>query len=308
MKECPKCHRKLPESSFYVRDRDKGWLQSWCMDCCKDHGRLRNGSTGIYRQEIPKIKLNMDKEVAKVYETYDYDKFHIMEKGNRVINHVSAIKKSMQKEFLFSPIIVNKDMEIVDGQNRFFASKELGKPIYYIIRPEYGINEVRLLNSGAKNWGKRDFIKSYAEEGNEEYQMIFDFMKKFPDFSAHIVEYILRLSSANTVLGSMDSSKKNANTAMSDGTFKVKDWRKSIKIAEWLMQYKPFHKNIYKRIPFVVAIIKLSRDPQFDNDEVIRKIQQNPRAFVPCVNSEEFIRMIEEIVNFRSRNKIRFNV
>lgn len=25
----------------------------------------------------------MDKQIASVYETYDYDKFHIMEKGNR---------------------------------------------------------------------------------------------------------------------------------------------------------------------------------------------------------------------------------
>ena len=29
----------------------------------------------------------MDKQIASVYETYDYDKFHIMEKGNREIDH-----------------------------------------------------------------------------------------------------------------------------------------------------------------------------------------------------------------------------
>lgn len=92
----------------------------------------------------------MDKEIAKVYETYDYDKFHIMEKGNRDIDHDKKIALSMKEDFLFSPILVNEKMEIIDGQNRFFASKALGKPIYYIIKNGYGIREVRILNSNAK--------------------------------------------------------------------------------------------------------------------------------------------------------------
>ena len=129
-------------------------------------------------------------------------------------------------------------------------------------------------------------------------------MGKYPDFSAHIIEYILRLSATR------DPFAKNENNfdAMKRGVFAVKDWKSSERIADMLMQYKQFHNNIYKRSTFVVAIIRLSRDPQFDNNEVIRKIKANPRAFVPCVNSDEFIRMIEEIVNFRSKNKVRFNV
>ena len=249
----------------------------------------------------------MDKEIAKVYETYDYAKFHIMEKGNRDIDHDKKIALSMKEDFLFSPILVNEKMEIIDGQNRFFASKALGKPIYYIIKNGYGIREVRILNSNAKNWSKRDFINSFADEGNKEYEKITLFMKKYPDFSAHIVEYILRLSAARDSYRE-DRNPLNSFDSMKRGLFKVKDWDQSDKIAQMLMQYKQFHNNIYKRSTFVVAIIRLSRDPQFDNDEVIRKIQINPRSFVPCVNSDEFIRMIEDIVNFRSRNKIRYNV
>lgn len=249
----------------------------------------------------------MDKIVASVYETYDYDKFHIMEKGNRDIDHYKNISLSMKEEFLFSPIIVNENMEIIDGQNRFIASKALNKPIFYIVKEGYSIKEVRILNSNSRNWGKRDFIKSFADEGNEEYIRIMEFMKQYPDFSAHIVEYILRLSATTD---SLDKNVKNPNSfhAMRRGRFVVRDWNKSKEIADMLMMYKQFHSNIYKRSTFVVAIIRLSRDPQFNNEEVVRKIQMNPRAFVPCVNSDEFIRMIEDIVNFRSRNKVRFNV
>lgn len=64
---------------------------------------------------------------------------------------------------------------------------------------------------------------------------------------------------------------------------------------------------IYKRRAFVVAIIQLERDKNFDANEVIRKISINPRMFVPCLTSKEYISMFEDIVNFHNKNKIRFN-
>lgn len=248
----------------------------------------------------------MDRIIGNIYETREYEKFVIMEKGNRVIDHAHKIERSiLENGMLFSPILVNEKFEIIDGQNRFEALRKSRMPVLYMIQPGYGINEVRILNSDGKNWGKRDFINSFADEGNSEYVIIRDFMKKFPDFSAHIIEYILRLSAAND---HDEGRAKNAFSAMRRGIFKIRDIERSNKIANMLLAYKQFHPNIYKRSTFVVAIIRLDRDPQFDNDEIVRKIQLNPRAFVPCVNSDEFIRMLEDIINFRSRNKVRFNV
>lgn len=46
---CSKCGRELPISQFYRKGKNS---QSWCIDCCKEHGRLRNGATGEYRITI----------------------------------------------------------------------------------------------------------------------------------------------------------------------------------------------------------------------------------------------------------------
>ena len=46
MKRCSKCGRLLPTSDYYAKGNG---LQSWCKECCKAHGRLRNGTTGKYR-------------------------------------------------------------------------------------------------------------------------------------------------------------------------------------------------------------------------------------------------------------------
>lgn len=109
----------------------------------------------------------MDKVVAHVYESYDYDKFHIMDKGNRDITHSEKIARQMGEQFLFTVIIVNDKYEIIDGQNRYLASKLLGKPIRYVIAEGYGIKETRLYNMETKNWQKKDFIKSFADEGKK---------------------------------------------------------------------------------------------------------------------------------------------
>lgn len=309
MKECAKCHRLLPESCFYVR-RDNGRLQSHCIDCCKAHGRLRNGYTGIYRKDNTNLNNTiMDKIVAQVYETYDYDKFHIMEKGNRDITHFEKIARQMKDIFLFTVIIVNDKYEIIDGQNRFMASRKLGKPIRYVIVEGYGVEETRLYNMEARNWQKKDFIRSYADQGNEEYVKIIEFQKRYRDFPSSVCEYFLRMSMC---ADSSEERGKNTFKSIQRGLFIVKNFERSCEIADMVMAYKQFCNEqkhpIYKRKEFVSAIIKLSRLDEFDNDLVVRKLKLNPRSFVPCLTSNEYIRMLEDIFNYRNKNKVRFNV
>ena len=110
-----------------------------------------------------------DKVVGYVYKSYDYDKFRFMTE-NREVDHAAKIKKSTEKNGqLFNPILVNDRFEIIDGQNRFTAWRELGLPILYIIAESYGVDECRSLNSDAVNWKVKNYIGSYAAQGNEQY-------------------------------------------------------------------------------------------------------------------------------------------
>ena len=94
--------------------------------------------------------------------------------------------------------------------------------------------------------------------------------------------------------------------------FVIDDYKRSCEVADIVLSYNPFCEGqrhpIYKRKEFVSAIIKLSRLKEFDNKLVLKKINLNPRAFVPCISSDEYIRMIEDIVNYKNKNRIRFNV
>ena len=52
-------------------------------------------------------------------------------KGNRIVNksNLNAIITSMEQQQLVSPIMINEKFEIIDGQHRFEACKELGLPV-----------------------------------------------------------------------------------------------------------------------------------------------------------------------------------
>lgn len=112
-----------------------------------------------------------DKQVTSVFETSDYDKFKFM-LGNRNIN-LSSVKKIeesiSQNGFKMCPILVNEKFEIVDGQHRFNALKDLGLPIYYVIENGLNIEDCKNLNINAKNWTLDDYVESYASLGYEEY-------------------------------------------------------------------------------------------------------------------------------------------
>jgi len=104
------------------------------------------------------------KVVNEVKETNDYSMFRTLE-GNRHLNklHVKRLKESFQKAYLLSPIIVNEKFEIIDGQHRFEAAKQLGVPINFLIAPKYGLKEAQMLNENMKNWKKEDYLNAYCD-------------------------------------------------------------------------------------------------------------------------------------------------
>ena len=60
----------------------------------------------------------------RIYKTTNYGMFKL-KFGNRPIdnNHVNKLRRSMTKQFIKTPITVNKRMEICDGQHRLQQSK-----------------------------------------------------------------------------------------------------------------------------------------------------------------------------------------
>lgn len=113
-----------------------------------------------------------------VYETKDYDAFKRLD-GNRDVRCEKKIIKSIESVgYIPNPIMVNEKMEVIDGQNRLGALKELGLPVHYYVVKGATIDTARALNLGRSNWSTRDYVKSYAEQGNQSYIYFYELMEQ----------------------------------------------------------------------------------------------------------------------------------
>jgi len=84
------------------------------------------------------------------YSTNEYSLFKKV-KGNRKITErkVTSIIKSYEKGinlFPYCPVLVNKEMYIIDGQHRFEACKRLKLLIYYVIVPNFSLRQIAEIN------------------------------------------------------------------------------------------------------------------------------------------------------------------
>lgn len=109
----------------------------------------------------------------KVETTTTYQAFKPID-GNRYVNqlHLKRLKKSMQENYLYTIIVVNERMEIIDGQHRFECAKELNLPLNYVVCKGYGLNEVHTLNQNSKVWSSEDYLDGYCKLGYQDYILL----------------------------------------------------------------------------------------------------------------------------------------
>lgn len=125
----------------------------------------------------------MDRPVAVVYTTTDYDKFKKLEENRTVTeNRAGKLTASFGEKEIINPIIVNEKFEIIDGQGRFEALKRLNRPIKYIISFGANIEDCRRMNRYNTSWTLIDWIESYADNNNpavaESYKNLLYCIKK----------------------------------------------------------------------------------------------------------------------------------
>lgn len=115
------------------------------------------------------MKTNMEIKRTKYYDMFKF------KKENREINQnkvMSLKSKLLENGRQIIPIICNREMEIIDGQHRFEALKELNWEIMYYIDEAVTTNDLISINNTQKNWGMLDYIHFYASSGDETYKKI----------------------------------------------------------------------------------------------------------------------------------------
>lgn len=122
-------------------------------------------------------------------ESTDYSLFTFV-KGNRGIDRkqVEAIKASMQENGVYpDPVNVNEKYEIIEGQHRYLAFKELGLPVLYVMKPGLTLKDCIKMNTSQKPWTTVDYIGSKADLGVPQYQVMRSLMDMYSDITPSVV-------------------------------------------------------------------------------------------------------------------------
>lgn len=235
-------------------------------------------------------------------KTKNYDAFRLLE-TNREIKpgYVKKIKNSiLEKNLLaYNPIIVNKDMIVIDGQHRLEAARQLDTEIYYVIAKFANAKDVRNLNSSQSRWTMEDFVKSFAKT-NPDYQYLWDFSQSNS----------LPLSVASLILSNFTSSGSSAS--IRNGNFKVKNTKQVIDFMNIIKKIQPFLSNVARRdgvFNSTVNVLNKKKDINWDRmiikADAMSIAQDNKEIIVKQTNRLNYLRIFEDIYNYRSKKTVR---
>jgi hypothetical protein len=238
----------------------------------------------------------------QIHSTYDLSVFKILE-GNRNINwaNVQRLVRSIEDNgFLKMPIIVNQNYEIIDGQHRLEAAKQLGTIIFYYKVDDYDLNTAIVLNRNASNWKTIDYVKSFCERGNSNYLKLMQLYESNKDFGLNTcaeltTDFIYRLAAKK------DNSKSDV---IKTGEFIYND----VNDAEYIFEsMRKIHGNIpeAKSTLFCRTIKMCLKNSEFKLQDFVYKVNKHPHTYRKSNTISVIMANIEHIYNYDNKTKKR---
>lgn len=241
----------------------------------------------------------------KIEQTYKYDIFIFDEGNQKRINqaHLKVLINSIRlKDFTHvkpinvKPVIIDgvTFYVIIDGQHRYLACKELGKPIYYIPDPNMGIEDIPQVHIAQKSHTMDELLAFHVIHGHKDYK-VYDMFRRRYKFSHSICLMLL-------------SDKPWRNTTdFKVGLFRIGSLASASEIANQLQDFSFPSFKAWNCRGFVLAFLEVSTHPEYNHGRMMNKVQLQPRSLVKCPNWQSYVLMLEDIYNHYASDKIRFS-
>lgn len=222
-------------------------------------------------------------------KTHNYEMFKFFRLNRRIYDSITKTIIESIKEIGYiesKPIIVTKDMYIIDGQHRYEACKKLKLPIFYEICNVDTAKAMILLNKCQKVWKLLDYIESWSAAGIDCYKKLLEFEKKY------------KLGISNTILiciGSTGTSKRRSDCIRKGEIFDINPKKEEIALFIFSCKtYLPFWKSKI----FVHSVVTLFAKTTDKNRKKVLDNIQSLRQQALVVN---YLSYYENILNKNNR-------
>lgn len=226
--------------------------------------------------------------------------------GNRPVEktNVEKLKESISSNNLLKecPILINEHWQVLDGQHRLAAAKQLNIPIYYIMKDGGNHKDVINLNQNKKNWKPEDFLRIYAEGLN---------LPDYIELQNFMVLNNLKLNQAQMLVrGPIKQMNEFADFRNGDFKFDIdkedlNDLLLKIKFFWNLLSehsVKPLHR--FKTTTCMKPFLIFVTHPQVNWDVFQQKLEAWWYRIGVRPSFNLYIEMFQDIYNFRNQNKV----
>lgn len=229
----------------------------------------------------------------QILQSTEYKKFKTL-KGNRAINrsHVLKIGRSIAAHpdlIQYNPVMVNEKMEIIDGQHRFEALKELEMTVPYVEIVGGSAEAAQILNANQANWKPLDYAKSFAANGNEHYATYVEVKEANPDLRHGTM---LALLEGGTGQGGTSTKK------FRDGEFAVHNnsWQNELEQLEDVREV--VGKGIWNRRDFTQSVVVFMRHPGYNHEQMLEKVEKYGQKYLKGLSGvAEHLQALERTYN-----------
>ena len=222
--------------------------------------------------------------------------------GNRQLSkdHINDLKVEIERNNLLEvcPIIVNEKMQVIDGQHRLEAAKQLRIQVPYVVVEGLGIEHVVRMNTSQKKWMMNDYIQLHIDLGNQHYIDLLNFVKEHK-ITPH--QGIALLSSSQYLTSKLDDFR--------EGRWEITRWDEAHEVIEVMKSLMPLMRTnlIYRHNAFSSAIIKTMFVLE-QNGESIDLLVDKAKSSMAILNFShrvrDYLKDIEEIINYGKKNKM----
>jgi ParB-like nuclease family protein len=217
--------------------------------------------------------------MLRIQKTSDYSLFRKYDSTNRKTydGAVKALVISIQQKNMLEshPILIDKDMYVIDGQHRLAAAEKLNVPIYYVIDENVEEQDIPRCQI-QKKWECNDYLKYYAVV-KDDYAFVKDIFENY-EFSSHL-PFVIRCC------GSISS----ATDAFRKGTYKITKDKQKLRekfhhIREIKKKITSFRPHTYFSSDSLKAFWKIVSYPNYNHELMMAKIEKYIDNVMFCLN------------------------
>ncbi len=234
---------------------------------------------------------------SKVFKTKNLNQFKKLI-GNRNLSQgqILRLEKSILENNLLAinPILVNKDMSVIDGQTRLEVARRNNLEITYIIADNIGINEAMQLNKVVATWKPLDHLNTKVMNKDPEYVKFNNFMNKYPklNIQKNLHAWLNSCNNLPTALGGkIDQLSFNADLA-----------EKMAKVALVILNLDSDIKYLNKYC--VIALRTLCVNPDFSTEVFEKKLTSFKSMLKFCGRASDQTENFLFIYNRKNRNPL----